>query len=120
MSMVIDETLRMYPAAIRLDRIAGQDFEYEGIKIKKDQIVVVPLWALHHNSELYPEPNKFIPERFTEGNKKKRESVAYLPFGAGPRNCIGNRFALLEIKLTLANILSKFKFERCDKTIVSL
>nr|QUF59370.1 cytochrome p450 CYP3044B3 [Brachionus angularis] len=116
MNMVIDETLRMYPPTIRFDRVAGSDYEYEGLKIKKGQNVVVPLWALHHDKEIYPDPEKFIPERFNEENKKLRDNCTYLPFGAGPRNCIGMRFALLEIKFTLATILSKFKFVKCDKT----
>jgi cytochrome P450 family 3 subfamily A len=114
--MVIDETLRMFPAALRLDRVAGEDFEYEGIKIEKGQVVAVPLWALHHDPEIYPDPDRFDPERFNEENKKKRDNNAYLPFGNGPRNCLGMRFAILEMKLTLANILSKFRFEKCDKT----
>lgn len=116
MSMVIDETLRMFPAAIKLDRIASEDFEFEGMKIEKDQMVVVPLWALHYDPDLYPEPDVFDPERFNEENKQKRDSNAYLPFGNGPRNCLGMRFALLEIKLSLANILNKFRFETCEKT----
>ena len=114
--MIIDETLRMFPAAVRLDRIAGEDYQYEGMKIEKGQMVVVPLWALHHDPELYPEPDRFDPERFNEENKKTRDSNAYLPFGDGPRNCMGKRFAILEIKLTLTSIMSKFRFETCDKT----
>lgn len=120
MSMVIDETLRMYPAAVRLDRVANEDFEFEGIKIQKGQFVMVPLWALHHDPDVYPEPEKFNPERFSESNLKLRDSVAFMPFGAGPRNCIGLRFALLEMKICLANILSKFKFSKCEQTIVNL
>lgn len=114
--MVIDETLRMYPAAIRLDRLASEDFDYEGMKIKKGQMVVVPLWALHYNPDIYPEPDRFDPERFSEENKRSRDNNAYLPFGNGPRNCLGMRFSLIEIKIALANILSKFRFESCDKT----
>lgn len=114
--MIIDETLRMFPAAVRLDRVASEDFEFEGMKIEKGQMVVVPLWALHHDPELYPDPDQFDPERFNNENKKKRDNNTYLPFGNGPRNCLGMRFAILEIKLTLANVLSKFRFETCDKT----
>nr|QVK45579.1 cytochrome P450 [Brachionus paranguensis] len=116
MRMIIDETLRMFPAAVRLDRVAGEDFEYEGMKIEKGQMVVVPLWALHYDPNLYPEPEKFDPERFNEKNKQNRDANAYLPFGNGPRNCLGMRFAILEIKLALANIMANFRFETCDKT----
>ena len=120
MDMVIDETLRMYPPAPRLDRVASEDYEYEGIKIKKGQVVAVQIYALHHNPEIYPNPEEFIPERFSDENKKSRESVAYLPFGAGPRNCIGMRFAIIEIKLLLTSILSKYRFSTCEKTLVCL
>ena len=118
MDMVVDETLRMYPPATRLDRVASNDYEFEGIKIKKGQVIGVPIYALHHNPELYPNPEEFDPERFNDENKKTRDNVAYLPFGAGPRNCIGMRFALIEIKLLLASLLSKYRFVTCDKTVV--
>ena len=119
MEMVIDETLRMYPPAARLDRVASNDYEYEGIKIKKGQVIGVPIYAIHHDPTIYPNPEQFDPNRFSEENKKSRESVAYLPFGAGPRNCIGMRFAVIEIKLLLASILSKYRFITCDKTPVN-
>ena len=108
----------MYPPVQRTDRVANCDFNYEGIKIKKDQIITIPIYALHHDSELYPNPDEFRPERFDDEEIKKRESVAYCPFGAGPRNCIGQRFALIEMKLLLASLLAKYRFEKCEKTPV--
>nr|AHL88979.1 cytochrome p450 3044A1 [Brachionus koreanus] len=116
MDNVIDETLRLFPPAMRLDREANEDYEYNGMKIKKGMVWSVPIWALHHDPEIYPDPYEFKPERFEEQEKKKRDNVAFLAFGAGPRNCIAMRFALIEIKLLLALILSKFSFEKCDKT----
>nr|QUF59374.1 cytochrome p450 CYP3044B7 [Brachionus angularis] len=116
MNMVIDETLRMFPAAISLDRVANEDYEYEGIKINKGQVVICPIFALHHDPDVYENPDEFKPERFDDENRKLRDNNTYLPFGQGPRSCIGMRFAQLEIKLTLANILSKYNFIKCDKT----
>nr|ATW72296.1 cytochrome p450 CYP3044B4 [Brachionus calyciflorus] len=116
LSMVIDETLRIFPAAIRFDRVAGEDYKYEGMKIEKNLMIFVPLYALHHNPEIYPDPDRFDPERFNDENKQKRENNTYLPFGNGPRSCIGMRFALLEMKLALALTLSNFRFETCEKT----
>lgn len=118
MEQVIDETLRMFPPAKRVDREANDDYEYEGIKISKGQVIAVPIYALHHDPEIYPDPEKFLPERFGEIEKKKREAVSFLPFGAGPRGCIGIRFAFLEMKLLLTTILSKYRFERCELTPV--
>ena len=120
MDMVINETLRMCPAALRLDRVCNKDYTYENIKIPKGQIWSLCIYALHYDPELYPEPEKFDPERFNEDNKKKRENEAFMPFGTGPRNCIGMRFALLEIKFLISTILSKYKFNKCDETPVNL
>jgi len=118
MDQVIDETLRIFPPAKRVDREAGNDYEYEGLKIKKGQVIAVPIFALHNDPDIYPEPEKFRPERFSDIEKKKREAVSFLPFGAGPRGCIGIRFAMIEIKLLLSTILSKYRFEKCEQTPV--
>ena len=83
MDMFIEETQRMYPATPRVDRVCSQDYEFEGIKLKRGQIWVASIGALHYDEELYPNPEKFDPERFNEKNKKSREQVAHIPFGAG-------------------------------------
>jgi cytochrome P450 family 3 subfamily A len=118
MDMVIDETLRLFPPATRTDRVANADFEYQGIQMKKGQVVGIPIYALHHDPDIYSSPEEFQPERFSDENKKKRDNEAYMPFGAGPRNCVGMRFALMEIKLMLSTVLTKYRFETCDKTPV--
>ena len=64
LDMIIDESLRLFPPALRTDRLTCEDYEYEGMKIPKGTIINVSVWALHHDSEIYPEPDKFIPERF--------------------------------------------------------
>ena len=87
MDMVIDETMRKYPAAMRTDRVANADFEYKGMKLNKGQIWSVAIYALHHDPEYYPEPERFDPERFNEINRKLRPNEAFCPFGHGPRNC---------------------------------
>ena len=120
MEQCIDETLRMYPPASRVDRVLNQEYTYNGIKMPVGQVWSVGLWSLHHDPEIYPDPFKFDPERFSQDGKKKRDNEAFIPFGTGPRNCIGLRFALLEIKLLLATILSKYKFVKCEQTEVGL
>lgn len=117
--MVIDESLRLNPPVTRFDRVANKDIEFEGLKVKKGQVFVVPIYPLHHDPEIFPEPEKFIPERFSDENKKTRDNSAFLPFGIGPRNCIGMRFAMVEMKLLLASILIKYRLVPCDKTPVS-
>lgn len=119
MEQCINETLRMYPPILRTDRVCTQDYTYENIKIPKGQLLGFSIWTIHHDANVYPNPDQFDPERFNEDNKRKRENEAFLPFGVGPRNCIGMKFALFEIKLLLATILSKYRFVRCEKTEVS-
>lgn len=90
MDMIIDETLRMYPISPRLDRVARNDYTYNDIKMKKGDVCTVAVWVLHYDPEIYPDPYTFNPYRFTDEAKKTRDSCAYLPFGSGPRNCVGN------------------------------
>ena len=116
MDMFISETMRMYPPASRTDRVASTDYEYNGMKLDKGQVWSVAIYALHHDPDVYPDPETFDPERFNEENKKSRDSCAFLPFGAGPRNCVGMRFALITIKILLSTILSKYQFTKCEKT----
>jgi len=116
LDMVIDETQRLYPAASRLDRVCKDDYEYEGIKMKKGQIWAFSIYGVHYDPNNYSEPEKFDPERFSPENKKLRDPLTHIPFGAGPRICIAQRFALLEMKILITKILSQFKFIKCDET----
>lgn len=107
LSSVINETQRMYSFS-HVDREAAEDYEYNGIKVKKGQTVNMLIFAMQHDEGVYPEAFKFNPDREKCDN--------FTPFGSGPRMCIASRFAILEIKLLLATILSKYRFEKCDKT----
>uniref|UniRef100_A0A8D0GJW4 Thromboxane-A synthase n=1 Tax=Sphenodon punctatus TaxID=8508 RepID=A0A8D0GJW4_SPHPU len=120
LDMVIAETLRMYPPAFRFTREASKDCTVMGQRIPAGAIVETAVGHLHHNPEFWPEPEKFIPERFTTEAKQQRHPFAYLPFGAGPRSCIGMRLGVLEIKMALLHILQNFKFETCPKTQIPL
>ena len=121
---VINETLRMYSPALRIDRHCSEDItlDYKGktIEMKKGDAFIVPIYAIHHMEEYYPEPEKFKPERFLSENKDQLTPYTFLAFVAGPRNCIGMRFALLEAKLALSNLLLEFDFIRSSRTSVPL
>lgn len=123
---IISETLRKYPPAVRTDRVAEEDYEIKdphsniNITVPKGMIVAVPVYAIHHDPEHYPNPQKYDPDRFSQEQKSSRHPYAYLPFGAGPRNCVGMRFALMEIKLCLAAVLSEFRFKTCPQTQIPL
>ncbi|KAM9492994.1 cytochrome P450 3A27-like [Salvelinus alpinus] len=117
---VLNESLRLYPVSPRLDRIAKKTVEINGIVIPKDCVVMVPTWTLHRDPEIWPDPEEFKPERFSKENKESIDPYTYMPFGAGPRNCIGMRFALLMIKLAMVEILQSFTFSVCDETEIPL
>uniref|UniRef100_A0A8C8RHD7 Hydroperoxy icosatetraenoate dehydratase n=1 Tax=Pelusios castaneus TaxID=367368 RepID=A0A8C8RHD7_9SAUR len=116
LEMVIAETLRMYPPAFRFTRETCKNCIVMGQCIPAGAVVEIAVGHLHYNPEFWPEPEKFIPERFTVEAKLQHHPFAYLPFGAGPRSCIGMRMALLELKITLLRILQKFKFEISPET----
>ncbi|XP_037327097.2 cytochrome P450 3A40-like isoform X2 [Pungitius pungitius] len=113
---VINESLRLYPIAPRLERVAKATKEINGIVIPKGMVVMVPTWPLHRDPSLWPEPEAFKPERFSKENKDTIDPYTYMPFGAGPRNCIGMRFALVMMKLAMVEILQRFSFSVCKET----
>uniref|UniRef100_A0A673ZWB2 unspecific monooxygenase n=1 Tax=Salmo trutta TaxID=8032 RepID=A0A673ZWB2_SALTR len=115
---VLNESLRLYPISPRLERVAKKTVEINGIVIPKDCVVLVPTWTLHRDPEIWSDPEEFKPERFSKENKESIDPNTYMPFGAGPRNCIGMRFALIMIKLAMVEILQSFTFSVCDETEV--
>ncbi|CAG2181356.1 unnamed protein product, partial [Oppiella nova] len=107
---LVSETLRSYPPLPRLEREAMEDIKLgdTGVKIEKGVIAEIPVYAIHHDPEHYPNPFTFNPDRFMPENRENIKPYTYIPFGSGPRNCIGMRFALLEAKLALAKISQQF------------
>jgi len=106
LNQVINEGMRMYPPAWLTDRVAIQEDNYQGFNIKKGTLVIPFFYGAHHDSSLWAKPEQFDPNRFKE---KKQE--AYFPFGAGPRMCIGNNFAIMEMQIAILELLKKFKVE---------
>ncbi|CAH1388794.1 unnamed protein product [Nezara viridula] len=121
LNMVISETSRKYPAVPELNRQCTKSMTLpSGQKIEKDTFVVIPIWSLHHDPQYFPNPNKFDPERFSQENRDSIVPYTYLPFGEGPRMCIGMRFGLLQTKLGIVTLLQKFKVEPCEDTAIPL
>ncbi|XP_061760427.1 cytochrome P450 3A27-like [Nerophis ophidion] len=120
LDMVMNESARLFPIASRLERIAKTSVEVDGMTIPKETVVMVPVYALHRDPSLWPQPDSFKPERFSKENKDNIDPYAYLPFGAGPRNCIGMRFALLMMKLALVEILQHYSFVTCKETDIPM
>ncbi|KAK7870825.1 hypothetical protein R5R35_014414 [Gryllus longicercus] len=111
LEMVIKEALRLYPpvAAILRDITNDERLPSTGHVIPDGTVMIVSPWAVHRNPEVYPDPEKFDPERFSAGETARRHPYAFLPFSAGPRNCIGQRFAMLEMKSVLAKVIWNFE-----------
>ena len=106
--MIIDEALRLYPPAAMVSRTAMADDTLCGREVKRGDTVIIPIYALHRNHLLWEEPDAFRPERFSD--RKAIDRYAYLPFGDGPRICIGASFAIQEAVIVLATLLSRFRF----------
>ncbi|XP_053689442.1 probable cytochrome P450 9f2 [Sabethes cyaneus] len=125
MDMVVSEALRMWPPAPALDRLCVRDYvvdDGEGLRftIDKGTCAWIPVYGLHFDPQYFPNPERFDPERFSEANRANINLDVYLPFGIGPRNCIGSRFALMEVKAFAYHMLRKFSFQRSEKTQIPL
>nr|CAI5828795.1 unnamed protein product [Callosobruchus analis] len=115
---VFHETLRRHSAAPALPRICTRRYQIPDTQVflEPGDRIVVPVTAIHMDPEYYPEPEKFDPERFSEEAKSQRHPMAYIPFGEGPRLCVGMRLGFIEAKVGLAAIISKFKVTLNKKT----
>jgi cytochrome P450 family 6 len=122
LDMVLKETHRKYPLTTFLIREAFDNYTFEetGLTLEKGTSIFVPLAGLHYDPEYYPNPEKYDPERFSDENKAKIVPYTFMPFGEGPRICIGERFAHLVSKLALAHVVKDFAFEVSDSTSVPL
>ncbi|KPI99687.1 Cytochrome P450 6B4 [Papilio xuthus] len=118
LQQVFDETLRKYPIVDPLQRNADMDYVVPGTNtiIIKGQTVLVSVLGIHRDPQYYPNPDKFDPERFNADNKKDRHTCAYLPFGTGPRNCIGMRFAKVQSQVCIVKFLSRYRVEPTKNT----
>ncbi|ELW68837.1 Thromboxane-A synthase [Tupaia chinensis] len=100
----------------KFTREAARDCEVLGQRIPAGAVLEMAVGALHHDPEHWPHPETFDPERFTAEAQRRQRPFTYLPFGAGPRSCMGVRLGLLEVKLTLFHILCQFRFQACPET----
>ncbi|MTJ07255.1 cytochrome P450 [Anabaena sp. UHCC 0204] len=112
LNAVCSETLRFYPVAmVGLNRLVKSPLEISGYKFETGTIVIPCIYLTHHREDLYPDPQQFKPERFLE---RQFTPYEFLPFGGGNRRCIGMAFALFEMKLVLANVLSNWHLELAE------
>jgi len=116
-SKVASESLRLYPPAWMVDRLALEDDLVDGIKINKGEIINVYIFGIHRSEKFWDIPLNFDPDRF-DPNTHKKSDFTYLPFGGGPRLCIGYQFAKLEISLTLYYLLRKFNLSLVKEQVI--
>ncbi len=109
--MIVDEVLRLYPSAPRFDREAVADDRIGEIDVNAGDFVSIWPWLIHRHRKLWDDPDTFDPERFSPSRKDERHRFQYLPFGAGPRTCVGARFAMAEGLTILACWLAKWRFK---------
>lgn len=120
---VINEASRKWSAALAIDRICTKSYDLppprdggKPYRVNPGDLVYGAVNSIHMDPNYFPNPDIFDPERFSDGNKHKIKSGTFIPFGIGPRNCIGGRFATLEIKVLMYHIVHKFKILKCEKT----
>ncbi|XP_043086648.1 cytochrome P450 3A40-like isoform X1 [Puntigrus tetrazona] len=120
LEMAINESMRLLPTAPRLERSSKKTVELNGVTIPKDTLVAIPTYVLCRDPELWESPHEFRPERFSPESKSEIKQNAFMPFGLGPRNCIGMRFALMIMKLLVVKLLQNFSLETCKETQIPL
>lgn len=109
-AQVIEESMRLYPPAWITDRLALEDDEVKGVRIPAQTMAIPYIYGAHHNPEVWQDPESFDPDRFSPENRKHIPPYAYLPFGGGPRLCIGNNFAIMEMQLILVEMIRRYDF----------
>lgn len=119
---VVNETLRKYPPIDNLFRVSSNAYNIPNTKytIPAETFVQIPIYSIQHDPEHFPDPERFDPDRFLPERIKSRHPYTYLPFGEGPRNCIGLRFGLMLTKIGLTTLLSNFSFAPNSKTPLKL
>jgi len=108
----------MYPPVDNIIRIVDHDYKVSNTDkiLPKGALLIIPVFCFHRDPENFPNPDVFDPDRFTDENIKTRHPYSFIPFGEGPRNCIGMRFGVLQVKIGLIKILSNYKISRSAKT----
>lgn len=117
MEMALDETLRLFPPAWVGPRRSIEPFELCGVSVPGDSFVNYSSWASHRIPSVFPEPERFLPDRFEPEAKAALPKGAYIPFGGGSRTCIGMRFGQLEIKTIAASLIGRYRLELADPAL---
>ncbi|XP_067215663.1 cytochrome P450 4C1-like isoform X2 [Linepithema humile] len=110
----LKESLRLYPSAPFILRVASEDVKIQSYMVPSGTLLFIPIKFIQRYSDFWPNPDIFDPDRFLPENSQNRHSFSYLPFSAGPRSCIGQRFAMMELKTIIATLVHNFYLEPVD------
>ncbi len=112
----IEEAMRLYPPVYVIDRMAMEEVELSGYRFPKGSLLLMSVYELHRHRDFWDDPESFRPERFTK-ERKKEMGRFYYPFGAGPRMCIGNNFAMYEMIMTVAEVVRRYRITSARSTV---
>lgn len=121
-SSILPESLRKYPPGSNLIRSVTKDYPVPDTNhvLQQNTLVMIPVYAIHHDSDYYPNPEVFNPDRFKPEFVHERHPQSFIPFGDGRRNCIGLRFGMMQARVGLVTLLRHFEFTTCSKSIIPL
>lgn len=117
LDQILKESLRLYPPIHAGMRIAAADLNFQGYHIPAGTRVMYSIYLSHRQPEYWPRPQQFVPERFSPQQNRQRAALTYVPFGGGPRNCIGAAFGLVEAKVVLIRILQQFELALTSRKV---
>ena len=116
---VLNESLRLFPTAPVIVRDFTEDFEFGGVSVPKGTVGIIPIYAIHRHNSYWQDPHRFDPSRFAQDDRSKMKRFQFMPFGVGPRICIGAAFAMLELTIMLATFVRAARFEIAAASILA-
>ncbi|RUP11287.1 cytochrome P450 [Hyphomicrobium sp.] len=119
-SAVINEAMRLYPPVYAIGREAMTELELGGYRVKRGYTILMSQWVSHRDPKYFPEPERFLPERWLDGLAARLPKFAYYPFGGGQRLCIGSHFATMEAMIVLATVGQKYKFTLAPDAVIDI